>query len=111
MKCPFITAYTSIGGEHDEMVAHFNNDCLGANCALWNEGMKMCSLAVDAYLKALKHSNETVLVIPDYDPVTPVPYPGDIKPGSYNECQLNALVLDNINNPAAIMFITDMLEE
>ena len=28
--------------------------------------------------------NETELIIPDYDPYNPKPYPGDIKPGYYN---------------------------
>jgi hypothetical protein len=27
--------------------------------------------------------NETELIIPDYDPYNPKPYPGDIKPGYY----------------------------
>jgi hypothetical protein len=56
MKCPFMVDYTQITGEHNEARNYYQQECLRRNCALWNEGMKMCSLAVDAYLKALKHS-------------------------------------------------------
>ena len=56
MKCPMMINYTKIGGDHDEMIAYNYSDCLRQNCALWNEGTKMCSLAVDAYLQALKRS-------------------------------------------------------
>ena len=31
--------------------------------------------------------DETELIIPDYDPYNPKPYPGDIKPGYYSKAQ------------------------
>jgi hypothetical protein len=71
------------------------------------KGTILCTHRTGRY----RPDNETVLVIPDYDPVTPVPYPGDIKPGSYNECQLNGLIRDNLTNPPALKFIADMLEK
>ena len=30
-----------------------------------------------------KVSNDETIIIPDYDPYNPKPYPGDIKPGCY----------------------------
>ena len=46
--------------------------------------------------------------IPDYDPVAPAEYPGGIKPGEYD---LVKLLRENADNPEAVRFIADMLEE
>ena len=54
---------------------------------------------------------ETELIIPDYDPYNPEPYPGDIKPGSYSEAEVKKLLKKHKNNPDAIQFLRDMLEE
>ena len=36
--------------------------------------------------------NETELIIPDYDPYNPKPYPGDIKPGYYSQAKVKKLL-------------------
>ena len=54
---------------------------------------------------------ETELIIPDYDPYNPKPYPGDIKPGSYNKAQVKKLLKKHKDNPEAIQFLRDMMEE
>ena len=51
------------------------------------------------------------LCIPDYDPYNPKPYPGNIKPGYYSEAEVRELLETNKDNPEAIRFIKDMLEE
>ena len=51
------------------------------------------------------------LLIPDYDPDDPKPYPGDIKPGVYEGNELVELLREHSANPEAIWFIADMLEE
>ena len=56
-------------------------------------------------------TNETELLIPDYDPYNPKPYPGDIKPGSYSKAEVKKLLKKHKNNPEALQFIQDMLEE
>ena len=55
--------------------------------------------------------NERELFIPDYDPINPKPYPGDIKPGSYNKAQVKKLLRKHKNNREALQFLRDMLEE
>jgi hypothetical protein len=56
-------------------------------------------------------THETELIIPDYDPYNPKPYPGDIKPGYYTEAKVKKLFKKNNDNPEAIQFLPDMLEE
>ena len=34
--------------------------------------------------------DETELIIPDYDPYNPKPYPGDIKPGYYSQANVKS---------------------
>ena len=51
------------------------------------------------------------LIIPDYDPDNPEPYPGDIKPGSYSQAEVKEFLNKHKNNPDAIQFIRDMQEE
>ncbi len=52
------------------------------------------------------------LLIPEYDPYEPDKrYPGGIEPGSYTCNELVALLRRNKENPEAIQFIADMLEE
>ena len=55
--------------------------------------------------------DETELIIPDYDPYNPKPYPGDIKPGSNTERQVKKLLKKHKNNPEALQFLRDMQEE
>ena len=55
--------------------------------------------------------DETELIIPDYDPINPEPYPGDIKPGSYSATQVNRLLKKYKDNPGALQFLRDMMEE
>ena len=55
--------------------------------------------------------DETELIIPDYDPINPEPYPGGIKPGSYSEAEVKKLLRKHKNNPEALQFLRDMLEE
>ena len=51
------------------------------------------------------------LLIPEYDPEDPKPYPGDIQPGVYEGNELVELLRQHSANPEAIRFIADMLEE
>ena len=53
----------------------------------------------------------TELIIPDYDPINPEPYPGDIKPGTYSNAEVKKLLKKHQDNPKALQFIRDMLEE
>ena len=55
--------------------------------------------------------NETDLIIPDYDPYNPKPYPGDIKPGYYNKTKVKKLLKKHRDNLEAIKFLQDMLDE
>ncbi|HZA21463.1 MAG TPA: hypothetical protein VFA32_02480 [Dehalococcoidia bacterium] len=50
------------------------------------------------------------LLIPEYDPEDPQPYPGDIKPGVYEGNEIVELLRQHSANPEAIWFIADMLE-
>jgi hypothetical protein len=58
----------------------------------------------------VKKPVESALVIPDYDPYKPEPYPGDIKPGYYSKAQVRELLRKHKDNPEALQFIRDMLE-
>ena len=51
------------------------------------------------------------LLIPEYDPEDPQPYPGDIQPGVYEGNEIVELLREHADNPEAIRFIADMLEE
>lgn len=54
-------------------------------------------------------AEENKVLIPDYDPDNPAGrYPGGIKPGEYD---LVKLLRENSDNPEAVRFIADMLEE
>ena len=50
------------------------------------------------------------LLIPDYDPYDPKPYPGDIKPGYYRGKAIGKLLKQHADNPDAMQFLKDMLE-
>ena len=54
---------------------------------------------------------ETELIIPDYDPYNTKPYPGDIKPGNYSQTKVKKLLKKHKDNPEALQFLRDMLEE
>ena len=56
-------------------------------------------------------NDETELIIPDYDPYNPKPYPGDIRPGTYSKAKVKKLLKKHKDNPEALQFIRDMLEE
>jgi hypothetical protein len=51
------------------------------------------------------------LLIPDYNPEDPQPYPGNIQPGIYENNEIVELLHEHADNPEAIRFIADMLEE
>jgi hypothetical protein len=51
------------------------------------------------------------LLIPDYEPEDPQPYPGDIQPGEYQGNEVVELLREHADNAEAIRFIADMLEE
>ena len=55
--------------------------------------------------------DKTELIIPDYDSIDPKPYPGDIKPGSYTKAKVKKLLKKNKDNPKALQFLHDMMEE
>ncbi len=54
--------------------------------------------------------NEKELIIPDYDPINPKPYPGNIKPGYYSQAKVKKLLKKYKSNPAALQFLRDMME-
>jgi hypothetical protein len=56
-------------------------------------------------------NNEMELIIPDYDPYNPKPYPGDIKPGTYSKAKVKKLLKKYKDNPEVLQFLRDMLEE
>lgn len=37
-------------------------------------------------------TDDTELIIPDYDPKNPKPYPGNIKPGYYSQAKVKKLL-------------------
>ena len=51
------------------------------------------------------------LLIPEYDFEDSQPYPGDIQPGEYQGNEIVELLREHADNPEAIRFIADMLEE
>jgi len=53
---------------------------------------------------------ERTLIIPDYDPYNPKPYPGGIKPGCYRRSEIKKLIKKHKHNPEALQFLRDMLE-
>ena len=55
--------------------------------------------------------DETELIIPDYDPYNPEPYPGAIKPGYYTTGQVKRLREKHKDNPNSLQFLRDMMEE
>lgn len=50
------------------------------------------------------------LLIPDYDHEGGGKYPGDIKPGYYDDRQVVELLLYHLGNPDALQFIANMME-
>ncbi|MGA2527483.1 MAG: hypothetical protein ABSF79_12850 [Smithellaceae bacterium] len=56
-------------------------------------------------------TDETELIIPAYDPYNPKSYPGDIKPGYYSQTKVKRLITKFKDNPEALHFLRDMLEE
>jgi hypothetical protein len=57
------------------------------------------------------NKNETELIIPGYDTYNPKPFPGDIKPCYYSQANVKKLLKKHKDNPEALQFIQDMLEE
>jgi hypothetical protein len=55
--------------------------------------------------------DDTDLLIPDYDPYNPKPYPREIKPGCYCEAKVKRLLKKHKDNPEALQFLRDMLED
>jgi hypothetical protein len=49
-----------------------------------------------------KAATEWLLIIPDYDPYKPGPYPGDIKPGYYSKAEVRELLRKHKDNPQAL---------
>ena len=56
-------------------------------------------------------THETELIIPDYEPYNPKPYPGDIKPGYYSATKVKKLLKKHKDNPEGLQFLRDMLED
>ncbi|MFZ2036707.1 MAG: hypothetical protein WAU62_07315 [Dehalococcoidales bacterium] len=56
-------------------------------------------------------TDDTELIIPDYDPKNPKPYPGNIKPGYYSQAKVKKLLKKHKDNQASLQFLQDMLEE
>jgi hypothetical protein len=54
--------------------------------------------------------DETELIIPDYDPYNPKPYPGDIKPGLYSKAKVKALLKKHKETLDTLQFLRDMME-
>ena len=55
--------------------------------------------------------DEIELIIPDYDPYDPKLYPGEIKPSYYTEAEVKKLLKKTKDNPEALQFLRDMMEE
>jgi len=53
---------------------------------------------------------DTKIMIPEYDPDDPKPYPGGIKPGYYLVNEFVQLLRDHRHDPDAIYFLADLLE-
>jgi hypothetical protein len=51
------------------------------------------------------------LLIPEYDPEDSQAYPGDIQPGIYEGNEIVELLREHCQNPEAIHFIADLLED
>jgi hypothetical protein len=51
------------------------------------------------------------LLIPEHDLEDPQSYPGDIQPGEYQGNEVVELLREHADNPEAIRFIAEMLEE
>ena len=56
-------------------------------------------------------TDKTELIIPDYDPCNPKTYPGDIKSGYYSKAKVKKLLKKHKDNPEALQFLRDMMEE
>jgi hypothetical protein len=56
-------------------------------------------------------TDKTELIIPDYDAYDPKPFPGDIKPGYYSQAKVKKLLRKYQNDPEALQFLRDMMEE
>jgi len=56
-------------------------------------------------------TDETELIIPDYDPYELKPYPGDIKPGYYSKASVKKLLEKYQTDTEALQFLRDMMEE
>jgi hypothetical protein len=54
--------------------------------------------------------NETELIVPDYDPYDPKPYPGNIKPGKLSQAKVKRLLKQNKDNLEALQFLRDIME-
>lgn len=52
---------------------------------------------------------EQLIIIPEYDPIDPKPYPGDIKPGYYSKGHIESLLAKHNGNPDAVQFLHDMM--
>jgi hypothetical protein len=57
-----------------------------------------------------KVPDEETIIIPDYDPYNPKPYPGGIKPGCYRRSEIKKLLKKHKDNPEALQFLRDMME-
>ena len=55
--------------------------------------------------------DETELIIPDYDLYNTKPYPGHIRSGTYDKAKGKELLKKHKDNPEALQFLQDMLEE
>jgi len=51
-----------------------------------------------------------MIIIPDYDPYNPTPYPGSIKPGYYSKSEIKKLLKKHKSNPKRSSFFRDMLK-
>ena len=56
-------------------------------------------------------TDETELIIPDYDPYNPKPYPGDIKPGTYSKPRSRSCLKSTRTTQKPSRFLRDMMEE
>ncbi len=59
----------------------------------------------------MSEGGQTMLLIPAYDEDQPEPYPGGIEPGAYSRNEVVVLLRKHADDPEAIRFIADMLEE
>ena len=65
----------------------------------------------DSMVRRMQEKIDGLLVIPDHDAGDTSDYPGGIQPGYYTAAQVDEMLEKNRDNPLALQFLWDMLEQ